>query len=146
MSHVSHTRHVSRVSHVSHVSHEQVRSLEEQLNRAEARMSTAETEARRKDSELARVKEDEMRRYLAVCCSIVQGVAVYCSVLQCVAVCCTCQQLRQRHAAKILSVFGTKMMNCRGVLQYISECCSALRMSAVEAEVRCKDSELARIK
>ena len=66
-----------------------MRSLEERLNRAEARMSIAETEARRKDSELARVKEDELRRYLAVCCSIVQCVAVCCSVLQCVAVRCS---------------------------------------------------------
>ena len=49
-------------------------------------MSTPETEARRKD--LAWIKEDHMRRCVAVCCSVLQCVAVCCSVMQYVAVCC----------------------------------------------------------
>ena len=32
------------------------------------------------------------RKYIAVCCSVLQCVAVCCSVLQCVAVCCSVLQ------------------------------------------------------
>ena len=35
---------------------------------------------------------EKERRYVAVCCSVLQCVAVCCSVLQCVAVCCSVLQ------------------------------------------------------
>ena len=34
-------------------------------------------------------KQEEVRGYVAVCCSVLQCVAVCCSVLKCVAMCCS---------------------------------------------------------
>jgi len=82
---------------------------------------------------------------VAVCCSVLQGVAVRCSALQCVkcvAVCCSMLQCRPQRCAispgldsSSSASYHTSVLQCVAacctVLQCVALCCSVLQCVAV---------------